>query len=291
MRWLRAIAIFGSIVACASRQFPLPLPVGGIPDSAYDELVRFAKFSSAVYQLICPRPLGSTLVESFTSLITDAHGFVARDDETKEIVVAFRGSKDLEDLLTADGNVILIPYESPGVQLNSTEPVEVHAGFLISFNSIARTAIGVVQDQLESYPNYTVVVTGHSLGGAIASLASVSFRVHFPSAHIRLFTFGQPRTGNPGYADVVGKLLGHNNVYRAVHTWDGVPTILPESWGYRHHATEYWQYMEPPEPSTVRRCSGQEDPSCSDSIASTGINLAHGLYFGQIMTADATLCL
>ncbi|TFY71631.1 hypothetical protein EVG20_g1384 [Dentipellis fragilis] len=284
MRWLRTIATFGSIVACSSRQFPLPLPVGGIPDSTYDELVRFTKFSSAVYQFICPRPLGSTLVESFTSIITDAHGFVARDDETREIVVAFRGSRDLEDLLT-DGNVILIPYESPGVQLNSTEPIEVHAGFLISFNSIARTAIAVVQEQLESYPNYTVVATGHSLGGAIASLASVSLRVHFPSARIRLFTFGQPRTGNLGYADAVSELLGNANVYRGcfllsispeyltdVHPLysrshlDGVPTILPESWGYRHHATEYWQYMEPPEPSTVRRCSGQEDPSCSDSI-------------------------
>jgi hypothetical protein len=30
----------------------------------YDELERFAKYSSAVYQFLCPRPLGNSLVQS-----------------------------------------------------------------------------------------------------------------------------------------------------------------------------------------------------------------------------------
>ena len=35
--------------------------------------------------------------------------------------------------------------------------------------------------------------------------------------------------------------------------------------------------------ANVRQCSGEEDPTCSDSIPSTGINLAHITYFGQSM--------
>jgi hypothetical protein len=34
----------------------------------YDELERFAKYSSAVYQFLCPRPLGNPLVQSVSSV-------------------------------------------------------------------------------------------------------------------------------------------------------------------------------------------------------------------------------
>lgn len=42
----------------------------GIAQSTYDNLVRYAKFSSAAYQLVCPRPLGNTLVKSVSPLYT-----------------------------------------------------------------------------------------------------------------------------------------------------------------------------------------------------------------------------
>ena len=35
---------------------------GGIEQQVYDDLVRYTKYSSAVYQKVCPRPLGNTLV-------------------------------------------------------------------------------------------------------------------------------------------------------------------------------------------------------------------------------------
>ena len=35
---------------------------GGVEQPVYDDLVRYTKYSSAVYQKICPRPLGNTLV-------------------------------------------------------------------------------------------------------------------------------------------------------------------------------------------------------------------------------------
>lgn len=34
----------------------------------YDELERFAKYSSAVYQFLCPRPLGNSLVQSVSGV-------------------------------------------------------------------------------------------------------------------------------------------------------------------------------------------------------------------------------
>ncbi|KAN0116380.1 alpha/beta-hydrolase [Russula decolorans] len=258
----------------------------------YDELERFAKYSSAVYQFLCPRPLGNSLVQSFSNVLTHAHGFVVRDDRRREIVVAFRGSHELANMVT-DGNLVLIPLVSRGIEKNNTALV--HAGFLISYNSVRAVVVHVVRDQLLAYPNYTVVISGHSLGGALASIAALSVKSNFPSAAVRLFTYGQPRTGDAAYADLVEDIVGRNNIFRGKFLFlrvpNGVPTMVPETLGYHHHAREYWQFEEPASSSTIRRCEGQEDPKCSHSIPSTGINPAHIVYFGQAMTMDATLCL
>jgi len=190
--------------------------------------------------------------------------------------------------MVTDGNLVLVPLVSRGIE-NNTDSV--HAGFLVSYNSVRGAVLRVVRRQLDAFPGYAVVTTGHSLGGALASIAAVSVKSNFPSVAIRLFTFGQPRTGDAAYADLLEAAVGRDHIFRAVHTWDGVPTMIPECLGYHHHASEYWQFREPPNASTVRRCEGQEDPECSRSIPSTGINPAHGVYFGQVMTMDATVCL
>jgi hypothetical protein len=36
----------------------------GIPQSTYDELVRYTKYSSGAYHLVCLRPMGNTLIEA-----------------------------------------------------------------------------------------------------------------------------------------------------------------------------------------------------------------------------------
>lgn len=41
---------------------------GGIEQWVYDDLVRYTKYSSAVYQEVCPRPLGNTLVAQVRTL-------------------------------------------------------------------------------------------------------------------------------------------------------------------------------------------------------------------------------
>ena len=54
--------------------FPLAFayPKGGVEQQVYDNLVRYTKYSSAVYQKLCLRPLGNTLVaqvRTFRSLL------------------------------------------------------------------------------------------------------------------------------------------------------------------------------------------------------------------------------
>jgi len=232
--------------------------------------------------------LGNQLLQSFTNLITDTQGFIARDDVRREIVVAFRGSQQITNIFT-DAGIMLVPFKSPGV--SDVGDAYVHLGFLTAYNSVAYNIISVIETELKIHPDYTIVATGHSLGAAIASISGLSLKSNFPNATVRVFTFGQPRTGNHGYAALAEELLGKTNIFRAVHTFDGVPTIIHQKLGYRHHGTEFWQFKEPHSRAHVKQCLGAEDPSCSNSIVSTGINIAHIIYFGQAMSMDPTVCL
>ncbi|KAH7928960.1 alpha/beta-hydrolase [Leucogyrophana mollusca] len=269
----------------------------GIPQGLYDDLVRYTKYSSGAYQILCARPMGNTLVTQFTDLISSTHGYIARDDTRKEIIIAFRGSQNVGHILL-DSEIILIPLEAPGI--GDAGDARVHMGFLFAFSSVASTVISHMDSLLKEHPDYTVVCTGHSLGGSIASIGAISVKGSFPDAAIRLFTFGrdmhpqhsgQPRTGNKAFATLVETMLDPTNIFRAVHSFDGVPTMIPTKLGYHHHATEYWQFTEPPSPEHVKECTGGEDPDGSVSIPYMGISLPHMVYFGQPISQDPTVCL
>ena len=156
---------------------------------------------------------------------------MARDDDRQEIIVAFRGSIQLQDFVTGktrlflaerslflteivDLEFALVDYSSPGV--SDTGGVQVHQGFLTAFNSVADIVLNIVSDQISTHPSYSLVSTGHSLGGALASLGGVSLAANFPGASLRMFTFGQPRTGNAAYATLAENLVGINNIYRGL---------------------------------------------------------------------------
>ncbi|KAJ6570830.1 hypothetical protein DFH09DRAFT_1312873 [Mycena vulgaris] len=75
----------------------------------------------------------------------------------------------------------------------------------------------------------------------------------------------------------------------AVHTTDGVPTIIPQIDGYQHHGVEFWNFLDPSAAITTKSCAASgEDLTCSDSILSEGIDLAHLTYFS--IPASTAFC-
>ena len=110
----------------------------------------------------------------------------------------------------------LVPFQSLGVI--SSSGARAHKGFLNAYNSVAPHVLSTISDQIAKYPDYSLISTGHSLGGALASIAGVSLASNFPDTSLRLFTYGQPRTGNVEYAQMTERLIGASNILRAVHT-------------------------------------------------------------------------
>ena len=82
--------------------------------------------------------------------------------------------------------------------------VRVHDGFQDAFLRSSATILSGVQNALAANNATRVLVTGHSLGGAIATMDGVMLRKRLPaSISVNTVVFGLPRGGNKAWADLV----------------------------------------------------------------------------------------
>ncbi|CAJ0596871.1 unnamed protein product [Cylicocyclus nassatus] len=142
----------------------------------------------------------------------------------------------------------------------------------------------------EQHSEYEIWITGHSLGGALASLAA-SYLVEkrfAPSSKIKLMTFGQPRTGDEEFADRFNKTIDY--AFRVIHANDGVPHVPPEKFGYRHHKQEVYYSGQDMLAGKGKMCNPGQ---CSDKInwLTYDFSNTHKCYYGKAFTLVVTLCL
>ena len=134
---------------------------------------------------------------------------------------------------------------------------------------------------LSRYSNYKVWVTGHSLGGALASLASTAL-LHDGSttkSKLLMYTFGQPRVGDYQYALRHDKLVPIS--FRVTHYRDvvvhlptcttivpGTPCIAYTGGPYHHGKEIYYGNTVMTKTSSYKKCQGlphNEDLGCSNN--------------------------
>lgn len=115
---------------------------------------------------------------------------------------------------TTDLDITKVSLILQGVPKEYTSHALVHRGFLRAYNSVSITIINTISSQLHQHPSYSIVSTGFSLGAALASICGVALGLRFPITPLRTFTFGQPRTGDGRYVDLVEHVIGKENIYR-----------------------------------------------------------------------------
>jgi len=159
----------------------------------------------------------------FDNAGTNTQGiFGILDDEA--FVLAFRGSEEsgVADWLT-DLKFIqkAYPYTPEG-----DKQVKVHGGFIWAYESVR----DAVQHQIRENKLNKVVLTGHSLGAALATLASFDFKVAEPDKEVHCYTFGSPKVGNRKFVDAYNRRVP--DTFRFVNGSDLIPRLPPM--GYDH---------------------------------------------------------
>lgn len=191
--------------------------------------------------------------------------YVMFSDEIQNAVVfSFRGSSNVENWISDIDAVKINPYVDKNIQ--------VHRGFYNDYM--------VIRDELYSlFPlkNNIIILTGHSYGGAIATLFSYDLTLRNISSV--LITFGKPRTGNSYFSSNI------KNHYRITHKEDIVPHLPYEWMGFQHSNTEIWYETD----NIYKVCPDTESLNCSNSCSffqCTSVD-DHLSYLGVKMGSDA----
>lgn len=145
-------------------------------------------------------------------------GLVAYNKSANTALVAFRGTENLQDWL-ADFDAVLINYEPVG---NSGL---VHMGFQLVYEQVRGTLPPLIAVGCAGCTR--ILVTGHSLGAALAVLSALDIAKNIPPNIVpELYTFAGPRTGNPTFANIFNGVIG--TCYRVVNKLEIVPLdIVP----------------------------------------------------------------
>jgi predicted lipase len=220
-----------------------------MPSAVFDptEAVQLGQFILAAYDLYtsgAPAPAlppGYVLVsEIFADDITDhdpvykVFGFIAR--KGPELVVAIRGTEGiLEWIRDFDLELVRFPYATAG----KTE--QGFNGFYATFrtgNAVTDHRVITTLSQLVAVGDVTSIkITGHSLGGALATMLAVDLAANNVWVNPIVYTFGSPRVGDKVFAGTYDNFVATS--WRVSNLNDLVPKLPPELTGFVHVDAEY----------------------------------------------------
>lgn len=163
-----------------------------------------------------------------------AHVLIVEGSE--EVIVAFRGTANIRDWITDLD--CLMGIENRDQKAKAGNGAEVHIGFLRAVTSVFDPLLQILQ----AHDGMPVVITGHSLGGALATLCAKALAgkakvEERPNPIAAVYTFGQPRIGNSVFAKNYDAVLGERT-WRFVNEEDIVPRVPGLIAGYRHAGQE-----------------------------------------------------
>jgi predicted lipase len=157
---------------------------------------------------------------------------------------------------------------------------EVHTGFLTAYSYFKNTIITKFKKLIIKYPSAKILVTGHSLGGALATLAVPDLMEEIEKIDF-LYSFGSPRVGNSYFANFINGFFTNKGFSaRITHYHDLVPHLPNKILGYHHINNEIYYNEENKEYAI---CTDEE--GCSNSNLINSSLKDHRNYMG-IPTSD-----
>ncbi|CDO93757.1 unnamed protein product [Kluyveromyces dobzhanskii CBS 2104] len=180
-------------------------------------------------------------------------GFVAVDHGREVVMLSFRGSSTRQDWFS-DFEIYPTEYKPSSTEqyerlVNDGEISEchncmIHKGFYRFIKTLSKDFLQRVERIFKRYPDYNLVVTGHSLGAALASICGIELKLrgHNPL----ILTYATPKMFNEEMKNWVDELFGTHDIhdecvekgevellhgyFRVIHLQDYIPMVPP---GYK----------------------------------------------------------
>lgn len=298
-RWLQAAVLMCLLLLCSGRE--LKDKQAPVYNSTLAKTL--AEYTSAVYtsdlsQLFtwtCEKcgdlTEGFEMIELIIDVQNCLEAYVGFASDMNAIVVAFRGTQEtsiqnwIEDLFWKQ-----LDFDYPGMT-----DAKVHSGFYSAYHNttLRDGVINGIQKTMEAYGNIPIMVTGHSMGGAMASFCALDLIVNYGLKDVTLLTFGQPRIGNAVFASHFKKYLP--NAIRLTNAHDIVPHLPPyyhyfPQKTYHHFPREVWVHnvaLDSLVYPIEQICDDSgEDPTCSRSVSGNSVQ-DHIHYLGISMHGES----
>ncbi|MHA2032196.1 MAG: lipase family protein [Candidatus Kariarchaeaceae archaeon] len=189
------------------------------PEFDYDLALKLLNLSLEAYRegdAFQNKFVGLTKLAHINDLVTDTQLFILTDETTNELFIAFRGTSNISDLFT---EVIAFKEKYPKDGNNSKLfPMKVHRGALKAYLTVKDKILEIVGKEFEENSITRVHTTGHSQGGAMATICAFDIKYKFPDLELVMYNYGSIRTGNLAFAKKFNKLIP--NTYRIVNNED-----------------------------------------------------------------------
>jgi predicted lipase len=146
----------------------------------------------------------------------DDFGYVATKGD--DVLISFRGTENEREWLE-DGDGLLVP--------NLYGQGQVHQGFQIQYTALRKSLLSLMRWR----PAGKLLITGHSLGAALAILAA-SDLVQQSQCSPRVYTFAGPRVGPASFSTWFDARIP--DCFRTCNLWDLVTHLPSRIFGYSH---------------------------------------------------------
>ncbi|CCE63133.1 hypothetical protein TPHA_0E00370 [Tetrapisispora phaffii CBS 4417] len=232
-----------------------------ISDNLIKENKTFAEGGCPGHLKFCKDPIDNpTYTRTRIEMVLSADkgelgtGYVIVDHKRKVVIIAFRGSSTRQDWFS-DFQIYPVDYEPASLVaynklvnkriIPECHNCKIHRGFYRFKETLGPLFLDKIEAIFNKYPDYRAVVSGHSLGAAMASITGIELKLRGYNPIV--LTYATPRMFNTEmrewidtifstdqihYTSVSKGVVDYNHCdkggyFRVVHNQDYIPMVPP----------------------------------------------------------------
>ncbi|KAF7306377.1 Triacylglycerol lipase [Mycena indigotica] len=190
----------------------------------------------------------TVLITSFVGSAANLPGYIAYRSESKQLVLATAGTSSATQAIY-DLRALMHRHKS--------KHGYVHTGFWQLYKGMKHLALEGVRNGIAQHDVQELVITGHSMGAAVSQLFLLELLrddslLPLQEIRIRYVGFGGPRSGTKDLVQYWQELIkqwrqkhGDDSIeeYSVKMYNDGVPSLPPMSFGYRHYCQRPYYFL------------------------------------------------